>query len=123
LAVTDGNELIGSDPLAQASAEAWRTYGGSYVGVTRVDGWALIVEFNRWLGTVLGIVGPLSAGTTVVSYFRNVNAVDRFTLIDDGRLRLAFEPLFPLTREGDDAQALGPALESVVFDLPQQLRP
>ncbi|MFF5499041.1 DUF6461 domain-containing protein [Streptomyces aquilus] len=77
-----------------------------FVGVTDLDGWALMVEYNGYLGTLDEIMLPLSRGRTVVSHFRNVNAVDHFNWFEDGTLRLHFEPLFADARDGSDPDGL-----------------
>ncbi|WP_395293604.1 DUF6461 domain-containing protein [Kitasatospora hibisci] len=81
--------------------------GRMLIAVTRLDGWALAVEVNGYLGTTWTLLPGLTEGTRLVSHFRNVNAVDHFHWWEDGRTRLHFEPLFPGQRDGSDADAPG----------------
>ncbi|MFJ4933278.1 DUF6461 domain-containing protein [Streptomyces pseudovenezuelae] len=60
----------------------------------RARGWALMVEFNGYLGVTDALMRPLSPGRRVVSHFLDVNAVDGFRWYEDGDLRLGFQPLF-----------------------------
>ena len=87
------------------------------VAVTAVAGWALIVEVGGTLGVTDEVAVALSAGTTLVSHFRNVDAVDRFLFVCDGDVRLDFEPMFPTTREGSDPDGLLREMEQAGFDL------
>jgi hypothetical protein len=61
-----------------------------FIGATSVDDWVLAVEPNGFLGVTEQIIVPLSAGTRLVSHFRNVNAVDRFYWVEDGDVRVQF---------------------------------
>lgn len=63
------------------------------------------IEPNGYLGTLDEVIVPLPRGTRLVSHFRNGNAVDHFFWLDDGVLRLHFEPLFPAQRDGSDPTA------------------
>ncbi|WP_406206322.1 DUF6461 domain-containing protein [Kitasatospora sp. NBC_01560] len=89
------------------------------VAVTELDGWAVAVEVNGYLGTVWDQLPKLAEGTRLVSHFRNCNAVDHFHWQEGGSNRLHFEPLFPAQRDGDDAEAPGIAelLAHCGFDL------
>nr|BFD94399.1 hypothetical protein KitaXyl93_57590 [Kitasatospora sp. Xyl93] len=77
------------------------------VAVTELDGWALAIEPNGYLGTLDTVIPRLGEGTRLVSHFRNVNAVDHFHWWEHGVRRLHFEPLFPTQRDGTDAEAPG----------------
>lgn len=77
------------------------------VAVTELDGWALAIEPNGYLGTLGTVIPRLGEGTRLVSHFRNVNAVDHFHWWEHGVRRLHFEPLFPTQRDGTDAEAPG----------------
>jgi hypothetical protein len=94
-------------------------HGGDrlYLGATAVGDWTLLVEENGYLGVTQKVIEPLSAGTQVVSHFKNVNAVDYFYWMVDGDLRLQFEPLFPDTRDGSDPDGQLAAMERAGFDL------
>ncbi|MFJ9691109.1 DUF6461 domain-containing protein [Kitasatospora sp. NPDC101183] len=79
----------------------------SYVAVTELDGWALAVEPNGYLGVTPEAIARLAEGTRLVSHFRNINAVDHFHWWEHGTRRLHFEPLFPTQRDGEDAEGRG----------------
>ncbi|WTW95344.1 DUF6461 domain-containing protein [Streptomycetaceae bacterium NBC_01309] len=98
---------------------AWDVHHGDrlFAGVTAVGEWALMIEPNGYLGSLESVIQPLSQGTTVVSHFRNVNAVDHFYWFEDGELRLHFEPLFSDQREGSDADSLMDEMRAAGFDL------
>jgi hypothetical protein len=85
--------------------------------VTTVPGgWALAMELNGHLGVTPGVIVPLSAGTVVVSHYRN-DAVHRFYFVEDQVIRLYFEPLFPADREGSERDELAGAMTQAGFDL------
>ncbi|WP_052424881.1 DUF6461 domain-containing protein [Streptomyces fulvoviolaceus] len=87
-----------------------------FVGAADLDGWALMVEYNGYLGTLDEIMLPLSRGRTVVSHFRNINAVDHFNWFEDGTLRLHFEPLFAHARDGSHPDELLTEMREAGFD-------
>lgn len=94
----------------------WR--GGPFViGAVELDDWTLLVESNGYLGVTTAVIRPLSAGTRVVSHHRNVDAEDCFCWMEDGDLRLRFEPLFPYDRDGSDPDGLLEVMREVGFDL------
>ncbi|MEV0168731.1 DUF6461 domain-containing protein [Nonomuraea fuscirosea] len=64
---------------------------GHFFGVVAVDDWAFIVEPNGFMGVCPDIAGRLSAGTRLVSHLLNVNGVEDFFWMEDGRERLALE--------------------------------
>ncbi|MEV5320585.1 DUF6461 domain-containing protein [Streptomyces sp. NPDC052687] len=88
-----------------------------YVGATTVGDWALMLEYNGYLGIRDEAMLPLSRGRTVVSHFRNVNAVDHFNWYEDGTLRLHFEPLFAYHRDGSHPDELLTEMRESGFDL------
>lgn len=104
----------GEDPDAPADLD-----DPLLVAVTELDGWAVAVEVNGYLGTVRELLPRLAEDTRVVSHFRNCHAVDSFHWWEHGRNRLHFEPLFPTRRDGADAEAPGipELLEHCGFDL------
>ena len=117
-------ELIrvkGVEPLREPSYITWGEHYGDplFVGVAALGDWSLMVEHNGYLGVTSAAMLPVSRGRTVVSHFRNVNAVDRFYWFEDGETRLRFEPLFAYSRDGshaDDPELLAGMRESG-FDL------
>lgn len=92
-----------------------------FIGVTTVTGegadWALGIEVNGFLGVTEEVIVPLSAGTAVVSHYRNVNALDHFYWIEDRDIRLDFEPLFASDRRGSASDAVMDAMREAGFDL------
>jgi len=112
--------VVGVEPMHDAAFEVWDVHGGDrlFAGATAVGDWTVMVEPNGYLGTFDEVMLPLSAdGGRVVSHFRNVDAVDHFHLWDDGVLRLHFEPLFAVHRDGPDAETLVPELLAAGFNL------
>ncbi|MEH0984602.1 DUF6461 domain-containing protein [Micromonospora sp. CPCC 205556] len=111
--------VTGAEELLEPAYQPWKEHHGDplFVGVTAVGDWALAVEPNGYLGTLDEVIVPLSKGTRLVSHFRNVNAVDHFFWLEDGDLRLHFEPLFPSGRDGSDPDGLLEVMRQVGFDL------
>ncbi|GAA0563742.1 hypothetical protein GCM10010172_53900 [Paractinoplanes ferrugineus] len=68
-----------------------------FIGIARVDDWSLIVEDNGDLGVTDQLVGPLSAGTTVVANHRGPDGHGRFLQLEDQRVLLDFDPRAPKT--------------------------
>ncbi|MEU2611360.1 DUF6461 domain-containing protein [Micromonospora sp. NPDC007271] len=114
--------VTGAEELLEPAHQAWEEHqgDGSFVGATAVGDWTLAVEPNGYLGTLDEAIVPLSKGTRLVSHFRNVNAVDHFFWLDDGELRLHFEPLFPTARDGSDPDSLVEVMRQVGFDLREE---
>ncbi|GAA3090264.1 DUF6461 domain-containing protein [Streptosporangium carneum] len=60
-------------------------------GAVAVGDWVLLVETNGLLGITEEIIMPLSAGTRLVSHFYlDVDGMDYFHWIDDGKIRFEF---------------------------------
>jgi hypothetical protein len=119
LAVEHKATVVGAENTIEPAYAAWDVHDGDgcYVAATTVDHWTLMFEPNGYIGVTPEIVVPLSRAARLVSHFRNVNAVDHFYCYEDGDLRLHFEPLFAASRDGTDADTLGPVLADVGFDL------
>jgi hypothetical protein len=111
--------ITGLPQLVEPSYEAWDDYDGDQmlVGVASLDGWAVAVEINGYIGVTPSVAKPLSTGTRLVSHFRNINAVDHFFWIEDGDIRVTFEPLFPAQRLGSRPDALVEEMQAAGFDL------
>ncbi|MET7570508.1 DUF6461 domain-containing protein [Streptomyces sp. NPDC005492] len=109
----------GVEALSEPTSAAWDEHGGDpvYVGVAAVGDWPLMVEYNGYLGVTDAAMLPISRGRTVVSHFRNINAVDHFNWYEDGDARLHFEPLFPYYRDGSHADELLAEMRESGFDL------
>ncbi|MFE2545530.1 DUF6461 domain-containing protein [Actinacidiphila glaucinigra] len=105
----------GAGTLDDHAYEAALVHQGShgYIGVAALDGWSVMLEPNGYIGTLGGALAPLSVGRTVVSHFRNVNAVDHFNWFENGQSRLHFEPLFAHHRDGSDPDSLVTAMREV----------
>jgi hypothetical protein len=92
-----------------------------FIGATTVTGdggdWTLAFQENGYLGVTPSAMGKVSVGTRLVSHFRNVNAFDQFYWIEDGEVRVNFEPLFPYNREGLTPDALLEDMREIGFDL------
>ncbi len=108
------------DDLGEAAMAGPGEYGmwdGHFFGAAALGDWCLIVEPNDSMGVDAAIAGPLSEGRRLVSHFRNVNAVKRFHWMEDGELRLRFEPPFAATRHGADPDGAVEAMRLAGFDL------
>lgn len=119
LQVAERVSLTGVASMGAPADDEWRrnpSHGG-FVGVTTLGDWSVVFELNGYLGTLPELLVPLSTGTTVVSHYRNVNALDFFSWVEDGRFRVRFEPLFPTVRQGTDAQTIAADLRAAGFDL------
>ncbi|WP_329179657.1 DUF6461 domain-containing protein [Streptomyces decoyicus] len=111
--------ITGVEELAAPAYDAWDEYDGErmFVGVTSVGDWALMMEYNGYLGVTDEVSVPLSRGTRLVSHFRNVNALDHFDWIEDGDIRVTFEPLFANQRHGSAPDSLVEEMRGAGFDL------
>jgi hypothetical protein len=109
--------------LSLPSFETWDRYQGQalFIGATTVRGteaeWALGLEVNGFLGVTPAAIVPLSAGTTVVSHHRDVEAADNFYWVENGDIRLYFQPGAPAWREGSTPDALAGEMRLAGFDL------
>lgn len=104
--------LRGIDALVEQAQARWDESGynpdEALIGIADIGAdWALIAEVNGYLGVTEDATGPLSGGRTVVSHFRNINAVSRFHWWRDGRLLVDVDLLFPEERLGAEPDALG----------------
>lgn len=114
LGAQDETSFVGVDGLSEMAIDGGAT-GQFVVAVTAVDGWALMVESNGYIGIRHEFITPLSHGTRLVAHYRNVNAVGRFCWAENEDIRLSFEPLFPRWREGSDPDALTDVMWEVGF--------
>lgn len=117
----DESRIIGADQLLAPAFKAWDHYDGRnlFVGVTAVGDWALMVEPNGFLGATPEVILPLSQGTSLVSHYSDINAVDHFYWVQDGVTRLHFLPQFPDRRDGTDPDGLADIMRQVGFDHPE----
>ncbi|WP_433173525.1 DUF6461 domain-containing protein [Actinoallomurus sp. CA-150999] len=93
-----------------------------FIGAMTVAGdggdWTLALEVNGHLGVTPSVVVPVSAGTRLVSHrYNGGNAFGSFYWIEDGDIRLEFEPLFAHHREGSTPDALLEDMKQIGFDL------
>ncbi|MBB5963513.1 DUF6461 domain-containing protein [Planomonospora venezuelensis] len=65
-------------------------YDTAFLGATTIGDWVFVVEPNVGLGADEGIITPLSAGTRLVSHFRDVEGVECFYWIEDEKTRFCF---------------------------------
>jgi uncharacterized protein DUF6461 len=113
----------GVEVLLEPSMDLWRQFDGDQllIGVTTAQGadseWALGIEFNGFLGVTEELIVPLSAGTRLVSHYRNIEALGHFYWLEDEEIRLDFEPLFASERAGSTPDALVDVMRAVGFDL------
>ncbi|MEW2358450.1 DUF6461 domain-containing protein [Spirillospora sp. NPDC029432] len=116
---TGGPQVKGVEALSRLSYDTYPERAGNelVVGVTPVGGWALAVEPNGYIGVSEEAAVPLSAGSRLVSHSTNVNAVGNFFWVEDGDVRLTFEPLFPSSRWGGTPDALLGEMREAGFDL------
>ncbi|MEV5704540.1 DUF6461 domain-containing protein [Actinoallomurus sp. NPDC052274] len=77
--------------------------------------WTLAVEINGTVGTDDRLMATASAGTRIVSHYRNVNALTLFHWWEDGDLRTSFER--PRSRSGSTPDALLSAMSRVGYGL------
>lgn len=114
-------QVSGIDALMTRSFEHWGDTHDSeaaVIGVTDIGaGWTLIAEVNGYLGVTAELIAPVSACRTVVSHFRNVNAVYRFNWWRDGQLLTDLDLLFPAERFGTEPDALVEHLQEVGIPL------
>ncbi|MFB4268509.1 DUF6461 domain-containing protein [Nonomuraea sp. GTA35] len=66
------------------------SYDTAFLGATTIGDWVFIVEHNGGLGADEAIITSLSAGTRLVSHFRDVEGVECFYWSDDGKIRFCF---------------------------------
>ncbi|MFI0354033.1 DUF6461 domain-containing protein [Actinomadura sp. 9N407] len=116
---TDGPHMTGVDALCRFSSDTHGEHNGREqgLGVTAVGDWALVIEPNGYLSVSEETIVPLSARTRLVSHGSNVNAAGNFYWVEDGEVRLTFEPLFPSHRNGTSADALLGTMREAGFDL------
>lgn len=94
-------------------------YDGQHapVGVATIADWSLVVEVGWLLGGAEPVLVELSRGTRVVSHFRGLDGEDGFFWVEDGDIRVNFEPLFPNGRSGSTPDALVGQMRRVGFRL------
>jgi hypothetical protein len=113
--------LVGVEQLNE-SAYSKAHWGGeqgyqNYVGATDLGEWTLIVEPNGFLGVTEQVIVPLSRGVRLVSHYKNVDSDNRFCWVEDGDIRLRFEPMFAHYRSGSDPDGLVDVMPELGFDL------
>jgi hypothetical protein len=84
-------------PLAgSAAADDWINTGSDdryWIAVGQIGGWTFLWEDNGYDGSLPGIARRLSAGTSMVSFYWNVNEVETFTDAVNGRIVRSFDPV------------------------------
>ncbi|MEV4015271.1 DUF6461 domain-containing protein [Nonomuraea angiospora] len=66
------------------------SHDSAFLGATTIGDWVFIVEPNGGLGADEKIIAALSAGTRLVSHFRDVEGVESFCWGEDGKIRFCF---------------------------------
>lgn len=115
LSIDDVSEA--SHDVSAASYEVAGHVARQFVGVTVVGAWAVMLENNGSVGITRALMLPVSAGTSVIAHYRNVNAVDRFMWIEDGVVRVEFEPLSAFDRSGSDADGIAAEMSAAGFSM------
>jgi hypothetical protein len=115
LGATDVFELVGLTAVEVRAADLWHEFDGRWllVAALSIDDSTLMVEPNGYVG--VEVAARLSAGTTVVSHYRNVNALYQVVWVEDGRLLLNWDPFRPNARQGDRAISASPVLQASGF--------
>jgi Family of unknown function (DUF6461) len=113
--------LVGVHQLTE-SAYTKSRWGGeqgvqTYVGATSLGEWTLMVEPNGFLGVTEKVIVPLSRGVRLVSHYKNGDSDNRFCWVEDGDVRLRFEPMFAYHRTGSDPDGMVDVLPRLGFDL------
>ncbi|WP_327337338.1 DUF6461 domain-containing protein [Streptomyces sp. NBC_01324] len=85
------------------------------VAMTTVGTWTLLIEPNGYLGVTEEQALSVSAGTSWISHFSNINAVGTFLWAEDQVLRLCFDPMFPEDRWGAEPDELLDVMEGIGF--------
>jgi hypothetical protein len=115
-------QLSRIDVLCELSMDLWRRHEGEelLIGVTTVSGdrgeWTLGVEYNGYLGITEEVIIPLSIETTIVSHYFS-DGLDRFYWVEDGDIRLNFNPAKAAYREGSTPNAALDAMGKIGFEL------
>ena len=113
----DWLQLVGSGDGQQFSAADY------FVGIALVGEWALLVEDSGTLGTTDALVVPLSAGTTLVSHYRNAAGHGRLLVLENCAVRLDFDPSDPLVRGGSGTVSLAPVIDAAGFGYAESIGP
>lgn len=113
----DEPALTGASALVEAAHELYCRPDGArqLIAMTTLGAWTLMIEPSGYLGVTEDRALPASAGTTWISHFTNVNALDLFLWAQDGVVRLTFEPMFPDTRWGSTPDELLDLMHRVGF--------
>lgn len=92
-----------------------RRRGEAVMAVAALPGWSLIVEDNGILALRDDLLKRLSAGTTVVTHYRNVEYDSRFVLVRNGDIQVVFDPYDPGDRSGSHPDILLAAMRAAGF--------
>jgi uncharacterized protein DUF6461 len=109
-------QLVGSGDGQAAGADRF------FYGVAHVGEWALLVEDNGSFGTTDSEVRPLSRGTDLVSYYRGGDGRGRVLVLEDGSVRLDFDPVRAQKLGGWDVDTLAPVVDDAGFGAAHRLR-
>lgn len=110
--------ITGAGALTNAAYSAQVPGESSFMSAADAGGgWTVAVEPNGFAGVTPGRLLPVSAGTRIVSHFRNINALDTFCWFEDSSVRLRFEPGDPRHQTGTEAYAHLALMKQVGFVL------
>jgi hypothetical protein len=76
-AVTGFLDLRDASDACAHRSDLWEQHIGVISARGNEDVWVVGVEPNGYIGVTEELVVPLSAGTTIVSHYQNINAVDQ----------------------------------------------
>jgi hypothetical protein len=111
----DGRRLGTTAWPADWASFSGRRRGEAVMAVAAMPGWSLIVEDNGTLALKDDLLERLSARTTVVAHYRNVELDSRFALVQNGDIQVAFDPYDPSDRSGSHPDILLAAMRAAGF--------
>ncbi|QIS11783.1 DUF6461 domain-containing protein [Nocardia arthritidis] len=120
--ITFGALPFGAE-FTEIAFDCWDKSQGDvlFIGATTVAGaggdWTLAFERNGYLGQILELMAPLSAGSRLVTVFNSMNTGGYFHWFEDGDLRLRFEAIFAYDRWGSTPDACLEYMKQIGFNL------
>jgi Family of unknown function (DUF6461) len=99
--------------------ESEQTDGPAPLAIASIAGWSMLLDIPGWFGIEQEPLRRLSQGTTVIYQFLSVNLDDRYRLVEDGTVRVGFEPSAPDFRRGSSPDVLVDAMAHVGFAVTQ----
>lgn len=109
---------LGFDPATRAPCHLHeildRAIDDGSSWVAEVDGWMGVVPGHDGDGTLRAIS---EGGHEVLGLCMYISGRERFTYAPDGRVLVAFDPLWPDERSGDDPHVLDHLMQGLRFEL------